>query len=97
MFSLQHFNNFGLLLAGRLVGGIATSILCSNFESWLVCEHHKVSSTLYFHLLTTQCAVFVCDLFVVQLHGVSFPWRGALSCLFSVLLLKFPTYMLAAV
>jgi len=43
MFSLQHFNNFGLLLAGRLVGGIATSILCSNFESWLVCEHHKVS------------------------------------------------------
>jgi len=57
MFSLQHFNNFGLLLAGRLVGGIATSILCSNFESWLVCEHHKVSSTLYFHLLTTQHSV----------------------------------------
>jgi len=31
--------------------------VCSNFESWLVCEHHKVSSTLYFHLLTTQHSV----------------------------------------
>jgi hypothetical protein len=28
---------------GRLLGGTATSILYSAFESWLICEHNKVS------------------------------------------------------
>jgi hypothetical protein len=30
------------LAAGRFFGGVATSILFSAFESWLVCEHNKV-------------------------------------------------------
>lgn len=38
----QHFNNFYILMLGRLLGGIATSILYSAFESWMVYEHHKV-------------------------------------------------------
>lgn len=29
-------------MLGRLLGGIATSILYSAFESWMVYEHHKV-------------------------------------------------------
>ena len=29
-------------MAGRLLGGIATSILYSAFESWVVYEHNKV-------------------------------------------------------
>jgi len=38
----QHFNNFSILMVGRLLGGIATSILYSAFESWVIYEHHKV-------------------------------------------------------
>ncbi|KAK3103290.1 hypothetical protein FSP39_018234 [Pinctada imbricata] len=37
----KHFNNFWVLMLGRLLGGIATSILYSAFESWMVYEHHK--------------------------------------------------------
>lgn len=37
----KHFNNFKILLVGRLLGGVATSILYSAFESWLILEHHK--------------------------------------------------------
>ncbi len=35
----KHSPNFYLLLVGRLFGGIATSILFSAFESWMVFEH----------------------------------------------------------
>lgn len=35
----KHFNNFQILMVGRLLGGIATSILWSAFESWMVSEH----------------------------------------------------------
>nr|CAD2125893.1 unnamed protein product [Meloidogyne enterolobii] len=37
----KHFSSFNILLIGRLLGGIATSILFSAFESWLICEHNK--------------------------------------------------------
>ncbi|KAI6214191.1 hypothetical protein M3Y94_00239000 [Aphelenchoides besseyi] len=37
----KHFNNFYILALGRFFGGVATSILFSAFESWLVCEHNK--------------------------------------------------------
>lgn len=30
---------FIVLLIGRLLGGISTSILFSSFESWMICEH----------------------------------------------------------
>ncbi len=42
----KHFNDFNILLAGRLFSGIATSLLNSAFESWLVAEHSKVSNSL---------------------------------------------------
>jgi MFS family permease len=35
------YNNFGCLLLGRVLSGIATSLLFSSFESWMVAEHHK--------------------------------------------------------
>lgn len=31
--------NFWVLLGGRLLGGISTSLLFSVFESWYVCQH----------------------------------------------------------
>lgn len=37
----KHVNDYNVLLVGRLLGGTATSLLFSVFESWLVCEHHK--------------------------------------------------------
>lgn len=36
----KHFNNYNVLMFGRLMGGIATSILWSAFESWMISEHH---------------------------------------------------------
>jgi hypothetical protein len=29
-------------MVGRILGGVATSLLFSAFESWLVAEHNKV-------------------------------------------------------
>ena len=38
----KHWNAFFVLLVGRLFCGVATSLLYSAFESWLVAEHFKV-------------------------------------------------------
>ncbi|KXZ48039.1 hypothetical protein GPECTOR_31g403 [Gonium pectorale] len=35
----KHSPTYGVLMVGRLLGGIATSLLFSAFESWLVAEH----------------------------------------------------------
>lgn len=35
----KHFNNYQVLMFGRVLGGIATSLLWSAFESWVVAEH----------------------------------------------------------
>lgn len=40
----KHWNIFVVLLVGRLFCGVATSLLYSAFESWLVAEHFKVRS-----------------------------------------------------
>jgi len=37
----KHFNNFHILMFGRLMAGISTSILYSAFESWLIYEHKQ--------------------------------------------------------
>ena len=35
------FPDYNILLLGRALSGISTSLLFSVFESWMVCEHHK--------------------------------------------------------
>lgn len=40
----KHVNSFWVLAAGRVLCGIATSLLFSAFESWLVSEHFKVGA-----------------------------------------------------
>lgn len=45
----KHFKNYNVLMFGRITGGIATSMLFSCFECWLVSEHcsrHQFSSGL---------------------------------------------------
>ncbi len=37
----KHFNSFWILFMGRIFCGVATSLLYSAFESWLVAEHFK--------------------------------------------------------
>jgi len=37
----EHFNNFPVLLASRVLGGFTTCILFTGFESWMVAEHRK--------------------------------------------------------
>eukprot|EP00484_Ammonia_sp_Unknown_P025559 CAMPEP_0197029726 /NCGR_PEP_ID=MMETSP1384-20130603/9116_1 /TAXON_ID=29189 /ORGANISM="Ammonia sp." /LENGTH=481 /DNA_ID=CAMNT_0042458945 /DNA_START=43 /DNA_END=1488 /DNA_ORIENTATION=- len=36
----KHFHDYSILLLGRFLGGISTSILFSCFESWMVTHHH---------------------------------------------------------
>lgn len=38
----KHSPHYKVLMLGRVLGGIATSLLFSAFESWLVAEHNKV-------------------------------------------------------
>ena len=39
---LEHFDNFTILIVGRILGGISTNLLFSAFESWMTTEHrHK--------------------------------------------------------
>lgn len=35
----KHFKNYGILMIGRLLGGVATSLLFSVFEAWLIRSH----------------------------------------------------------
>jgi len=37
----KHFKIFSVLIIGRLLGGIATSLLFSVFDAWMVSEHNK--------------------------------------------------------
>jgi hypothetical protein len=39
--TLEHFPSLYLLLFGRVLGGISTSLLFSAFESWMVTEHRS--------------------------------------------------------
>ena len=39
--SLEHFNSMSLLLVGRVLGGVSTSLLFSAFEAWMVTEHRR--------------------------------------------------------
>lgn len=49
----KHFSNYQVLMFGRVTGGIATSILFSCFECWMVSEHmqrHRLSNGLLSYL-----------------------------------------------
>jgi len=37
----KHVNSFGMLMVGRITGGIATSLLFSVFDAWLVSENNS--------------------------------------------------------
>ena len=39
--ALEHVQSMPVLLVGRVLGGLSTSLLFSAFESWMVAEHRK--------------------------------------------------------
>lgn len=41
----KHFKDFGVLMLGRLLGGIATSLLFSVFDSWLIRSHAEIGAS----------------------------------------------------
>ncbi|ESN93425.1 hypothetical protein HELRODRAFT_88702 [Helobdella robusta] len=68
----KHFNNFSILMVGRLLGGIATSILYSAFESWVILEHHKrgfephLLGSIFSHAVVGNSIVAICSGVVAQ-------------------------------
>jgi len=63
----KHVNLYWVLMLGRITGGIATSLLFSDFECWLVSEHlsrHRFSGSLLsftfgMMYMTNYCAAIV--------------------------------------
>ena len=38
----KHYPSYNILMVGRILGGVSTSILFSAFESWMVKQHHTL-------------------------------------------------------
>lgn len=53
----KHSPQYRVLMLGRILGGIATSLLFSAFESWLVAEHFKVRNNffIFFKFSAVNC------------------------------------------
>lgn len=78
----KHFNNYHILMFGRITGGIATSMLFSGFESWLVsehCSHHKFSGGLLSYMFglmfTSMYAVAIISGLAAQGVADAFPFH----------------------
>jgi MFS family permease len=61
----KHFNSYAILMVGRVTGGIATSILFSCFESWMVSEH--ISRGFSNHLLKYMFTMMFFGMYVVAI------------------------------
>lgn len=59
----KHSPQYKVLMLGRILGGIATSLLFSAFESWLVAEHNKVDLNYHFYgckdMVTVYSEIFL--------------------------------------
>jgi hypothetical protein len=55
----KHSSQYRVLMLGRVLGGIATSLLFSSFESWLVAEHFKVDFTRQIFSWIVQLLSFI--------------------------------------
>ncbi|CAM6117418.1 unnamed protein product [Calypogeia fissa] len=66
----KHSPNYRVLMLGRILGGIATSLLFSAFESWLVAEHFKRGFEAQWLSLTFSKAVFLGNGLIAILAGL---------------------------
>ncbi|MBA0768734.1 hypothetical protein Gotri_017516, partial [Gossypium trilobum] len=66
----KHSPQYKILMVGRVLGGIATSLLFSAFESWLVAEHNKRGFEQQWLSLTFSKAIFLGNGLVAILAGL---------------------------
>ncbi|KAK3030653.1 hypothetical protein RJ639_035857 [Escallonia herrerae] len=66
----KHSPLYEVLMLGRILGGIATSLLFSAFESWLVAEHNKRGFEQQWLSLTFSKAIFLGNGLVAILSGL---------------------------
>ncbi|KAK9716705.1 hypothetical protein RND81_06G251800 [Saponaria officinalis] len=66
----KHSPQYRILMLGRILGGIATSLLFSAFESWLVAEHNKRGFEQQWLSLTFSKAIFLGNGLVAILAGL---------------------------
>ncbi|KAG2293201.1 hypothetical protein Bca4012_005854 [Brassica carinata] len=66
----KHSPQYRVLMVGRILGGIATSLLFSAFESWLIAEHNKRNFDQQWLSLTFSKAVFLGNGLVAILSGL---------------------------
>ncbi|KAJ7965295.1 Molybdate-anion transporter, Major facilitator superfamily domain protein [Quillaja saponaria] len=66
----KHSPHYKVLMLGRVLGGIATSLLFSAFESWLVAEHNKRGFEQQWLSLTFSKAIFLGNGLVAIVAGL---------------------------
>ncbi|KAG0497831.1 hypothetical protein HPP92_002207 [Vanilla planifolia] len=66
----KHSPQYKVLMLGRILGGIATSLLFSAFESWLVAEHNKRDFDPQWLSLTFSKAIFLGNGLVAIVAGL---------------------------
>lgn len=88
----KHFNNFWILMLGRLLGGTATSILYSAFESWLVYEHNKrgfdsdLLGNIFSHAILGNSLVAIAAGIVAQFFADAFGYVAPFDVSLTVLM-----------
>ncbi|CAM8908968.1 unnamed protein product [Rhodiola kirilowii] len=66
----KHSPHYNVLMLGRILGGIATSLLFSAFESWLVAEHNKRGFEQQWLSVTFSKAIFLGNGLVAIVAGL---------------------------
>lgn len=66
----KHSPQYKVLLLGRILGGVATSLLFSAFESWLVAEHNKRGFDQQWLSLTFSKAIFLGNGLIAIVSGL---------------------------
>ncbi|KAG8073140.1 hypothetical protein GUJ93_ZPchr0006g41857 [Zizania palustris] len=66
----KHSPEYKILMVGRVLGGIATSLLFSAFESWLVAEHNKRSFDPQWLSITFSKAIFIGNGLIAIVSGL---------------------------
>ncbi|XP_041350449.1 molybdate-anion transporter-like isoform X2 [Gigantopelta aegis] len=98
----KHFDSFWILMLGRLLGGTATSILYSAFESWLVYEHHhrkydsELLGNIFSHAILGNSLVAIVAGLVAQFFADRFgfvaPFDVSLTVLITMIVIVYLTW-----
>jgi predicted MFS family arabinose efflux permease len=98
----KHFPNFYILFIGRLLAGMATSILFSAFESWLINEHRRRNlepetlGTIFANAYFGNSVVAIISGIVAQLVATNFgyvaPFDSAILSFIAMCILLITTW-----